>query len=938
MTTDIAVPIITHTVAGTGPYAVPWPYGEGELVVWADLDGEITPLTNPAQWTASPTSTLTGGEITLAGAVASGFEDALLVIERATVQEQGWQGVQGREIGLTAALDRTMRAVQDLKGQSGGMLRILGKTNLAPIAEPVEGSAVIWDGDKFAPGPTADDIALAQGYAEQAQAAADSIIYTQFFERSVIGDGTIAAIMFPGIYTVKDHFVDVNVGGVPQGPDRFSLVPLEGNTYLTFGGPIPLGLKASAKATQRMVVSSGGYEIGGRTYPDLASFLADSNVPQNGDLRNVVLPNNRVATYLRNTSAINGGLVSKPGFAPALTVDVTMFGAVGDSDKAKKAANTAAIQEAFLYAENHPIGRRRTVIFPEGYFWVGDRLRLSQGGLSLRMLNKNSRLRREDDYGDTIYWAAVDPTVTRLTDIEITDLYCDNQGEMTNGDHLHLSDMIRVQTSGLNLWNGFGGIRARGLQKWNDSHSTMSAGEAWDPDPFLPGSHYVAIEPPQNPANKSTEIGFTQPNWCRTGVVTDVPRVEHGLLFAEGDGVWIAGGHIFGADACVRHKPSDATRICTGLKLTGTWLDQWSSRHYSAEGNTTGGFGGVDLIGVRGLNAREKSIHIGTECVDFHGLDIKGGRYSIAFGGTDHIDIGAGSRFTIDANVVSRQAMSAGARGIRIQDAARNVVIADGTAIACDAATGPLAIGIQVDTANPTVTVGKVAFHGVTQEFSLPNPIPGTSSYAISKSTRTPFNIESVTVSGGTISLPFLASSFDITGTAGDLVDIIGGQEGRVVELRAIGAQFVIRHNTGASGSRIRTPWSGPLVLRAGASVTLRYSARASAWLAQPQDVVRSGSNSNGSFVEYADGRTECRHTLTSSVAEDVVWTFPQAIISEVGATVTVTPRTNSSTPKITASRVPTTTTAAIAVYNRDDTRAAVAVSLEMKGRWHNET
>lgn len=174
MTTDIAVPINTHTVAGTGPYAVSWPYDEAELLVWAELDGEIAPLSNPAQWTASPTSTLTGGEITLAGAVATAFAGARLVIERATVQEQGWQGAQGREIGLTAALDRTMRAVQDLKAQAGGTLRILGMTGLAPIAEPVEGSAILWDGSKFAPGPTADDIALAQGNADLAEAWAQS--------------------------------------------------------------------------------------------------------------------------------------------------------------------------------------------------------------------------------------------------------------------------------------------------------------------------------------------------------------------------------------------------------------------------------------------------------------------------------------------------------------------------------------------------------------------------------------------------------------------------------------------------------------------------------------------------------------------------------------------------------------------------------------------
>lgn len=169
MTTDSATPIITHTIVGTGPYAVPWPYQAGELVVSALRNGAQTILANPGQWSVAPAEASAAGTVTLAVGTAETFDGSLLLIERNTTLEQGWEGQSGREVGLMLNLDRLMRAVQDLKARQLGTLRQLGSTNLPPIPPLTNGAALVWLDGLFVSGPTAADITNAQWFAEQAQ-------------------------------------------------------------------------------------------------------------------------------------------------------------------------------------------------------------------------------------------------------------------------------------------------------------------------------------------------------------------------------------------------------------------------------------------------------------------------------------------------------------------------------------------------------------------------------------------------------------------------------------------------------------------------------------------------------------------------------------------------------------------------------------------------
>ncbi|WP_289150271.1 hypothetical protein [uncultured Salipiger sp.] len=114
MTIDALTPNLVQTIRGPGPYPINHGYlSPGELFVEVNRDGERIPL-SPADFTASPSATLTGGQLILEESVADTYEGLSLEIKRATYLEQGWFGEgRTREKGLEAQLDRIVMGVQD---------------------------------------------------------------------------------------------------------------------------------------------------------------------------------------------------------------------------------------------------------------------------------------------------------------------------------------------------------------------------------------------------------------------------------------------------------------------------------------------------------------------------------------------------------------------------------------------------------------------------------------------------------------------------------------------------------------------------------------------------------------------------------------------------------------------------------------------------------
>jgi hypothetical protein len=69
---------------------------------------------------------------------------------------------------LNLELARVWAGLQEAKREGSRSVRLLEATD--PMATPSDGQTIVWEGGKFVPGPSADEIAAAQGYAEAAAA------------------------------------------------------------------------------------------------------------------------------------------------------------------------------------------------------------------------------------------------------------------------------------------------------------------------------------------------------------------------------------------------------------------------------------------------------------------------------------------------------------------------------------------------------------------------------------------------------------------------------------------------------------------------------------------------------------------------------------------------------------------------------------------------
>jgi hypothetical protein len=129
VTREIFTPHGGSIVAGIGPYAVPHPYAAGSLAVFTDQGGQLVPLA-AEDWSVMPAETAVSGNVYLTAQAAVREAGRTLFIRRATVPQQGWQGVLGeREAGLEAQLDLLTMVVQDASHDSATAIRLAEGSN-----------------------------------------------------------------------------------------------------------------------------------------------------------------------------------------------------------------------------------------------------------------------------------------------------------------------------------------------------------------------------------------------------------------------------------------------------------------------------------------------------------------------------------------------------------------------------------------------------------------------------------------------------------------------------------------------------------------------------------------------------------------------------------------------------------------------------------------
>lgn len=170
MTIEPFEPQSTYIVAGVGPYQIANPYGAGEITATIDTAGVLTVLEAGVDFTVSPESSGSTGNLTLSSDAALAHAGAKILIDRTGNAQQGWQGIAGsREKGLEEQLDAMARRLQEVQRDLSRAIRVTSAIG-AFVAQA--GKAIIFD-DEGNPtaGPTASDIADAQTHAVEAEAA-----------------------------------------------------------------------------------------------------------------------------------------------------------------------------------------------------------------------------------------------------------------------------------------------------------------------------------------------------------------------------------------------------------------------------------------------------------------------------------------------------------------------------------------------------------------------------------------------------------------------------------------------------------------------------------------------------------------------------------------------------------------------------------------------
>lgn len=506
-----------------------------------------------------------------------------------------------------------------------------------------------------------------------------------------------------------------------------------------------------------------------------------------------------------------------PGWMPsgAATPDHCAHNAVpGTTDM------TAAVQEISDFVAASPDTRLVTFL-PVDYF-MSDTWTIDASRVNVEFI-PGARITRTGDYGDTLHILSSAGAATRLSHISLENVLFEAQAAMTTGAHIKAESVIYMEIEGTFL-NGFKTFDFEGVQA-SRVKSTIKSG-AYYTTSTVTGSMFAHVK--HNASYETTELLFDQPNWTRTGSLNT--PIEQGIRIEGADGVWVDGGHIFGAKYITFLTPGSATDQLQGVIFNGVWLDQNCDYHVYITGTSTGGFGDFRFNGCRGLNAAVKSVYVAGSATDLSDVEFNGGDWSITSAGTHVFDFLHGKNIKLNgASPMSSQAMAGGSIGVNVGGNVRGFSMTGGEC-GTSSASGNLAQGIVLGSASQDANIAGVRFKNCDQEISVPSAMQGGSKITGCSTIRSGAGD---VVGAATIALNPVRDNFDIITTAASIADIQGGWDGRKVLIRSNGVSTTFKYNTGAAGTKILMNSAADVVVASGKFVALTYSSEAGAWFLQ---------------------------------------------------------------------------------------------------------
>lgn len=192
-----------YTVSGIGPYAITHPYAPDAIQAMVVVSG-VRVFLDPTQFSLSPISASTSGNLYLTPAAAATHAGRSLIIDRVTPDQQGWVAALGeREAGLAAQLDRMVQAAQEIRAALRGTVRIRAPLDAFDWAD---GTVPIRSGNAVISGPTAAQIIASESNAltaaNAAIAAAASADAAEAKQNSMLAD---AGVWGTGIFYSKSQ-------------------------------------------------------------------------------------------------------------------------------------------------------------------------------------------------------------------------------------------------------------------------------------------------------------------------------------------------------------------------------------------------------------------------------------------------------------------------------------------------------------------------------------------------------------------------------------------------------------------------------------------------------------------------------------------------------------------------------------------------------------
>lgn len=481
------------------------------------------------------------------------------------------------------------------------------------------------------------------------------------------------------------------------------------------------------------------------------------------------------------------------------------------------------IQSAVWYAEGLPFGA--TIVMPEGKYRVSSTIRVKKSYVGFQGDGKyNTEIYHFGDYGDTFYVAADNPITTRLSDITFRDFKITTSSTaMSSGAHIHISDAINILITDVILWNGFIGMKFQGIQVAHINSTTIKSGSYFT-EGVLTGSRFVEILPAQNPANKVSEVFFTDFNWSRTGY----DAIEYGLYITQADGIWFSNGHIFGAETLCRLEPATTSTQLAGVMFDQVWFDNYTISkigvHFTKTGCTN--FQNIVFNNCRSDGCLENSFVIDTGDARPYRVSVNGGIWGNNEFETFKID--GGWNISLQPEyIITGGNTAATSKGVYFtSNLSRSIFIKT----IFDGSSGtPLPIGIDVGNTTIPFLISDCVYEYCTTHINLTDHARSGGRIGLGT------NVGGVTyadvAAANDMVIPTTAEIITLTGGATTINTIGYGWDGRRITLRPIDANQTIAHNVGSTAGKILTNSGANITLTQYRALTLTYSARAGAWL-----------------------------------------------------------------------------------------------------------